>query len=193
MNSLPNTAGLVSRPSTAGSLHKYSRKGHSTDSRKGKPEEDSPGARRPLPCETRVHFADEVVNDGKYGKREEVRGPYKEDGVRRDGLGSSRKDREDGAKNEAHEDREQREDREPREPREGDERKSHDERDELIGEEDIEENDFGKKTEVSFKTGKSQIRYIEELEKLIQEERIRRIQAEEKFQKKSFTHRKKRN
>ena len=177
INSLPNTTGLVSRPSTAGSLQKYSRKGHSTDSKNRKLDETSPASKRPLPYETRVRFADEVVNYEKNGKREEGTGNYQEDCVKMDDLAGLVKENEDGGKN----------DRENGGNEGNENRDCFDDPIDLVGEEEIEEKDFGKKTEVSFRTSKSQIRYIEELEKLIQEERSRRIQAEEKFQKEHFT------
>ena len=161
INSLPQVSGVVSRPSTSGSLVSYTRRYQPAEEQR-KPEavEDPAKPLRPLKEEAKVSVRPKKDNERK--DEEKGQGELQDllviDHENRDGDGDSMLD----------------EDR--------------DKVDDLENPENLD-----RKTDMSFKTTSSQRRYIEELEKLLKEERIRRIEAEEKLERISTSHSKKRN
>ena len=159
INSLPQVSGVVSRPSTSGSLVSYTRRYQQAEELK-KPEvpEEPIKPSRPLKEEAKVSVRPKKDNEEKEKEKGELQDLLVLDNENRDGDGDSMVDED---------------------------------RDKV---EDLESPDNeDRKTEMSFKTTSSQRRYIEELEKLLKEERIRRIEAEEKLERISTSHSKQRN
>jgi hypothetical protein len=168
LNSFPQVSGLVTRPSTSGSLQGYSKKDHPSES-KTKDVLESPKKNRPLVQENRVKFV--------LGLKERE----KNEGSLKSELKVQEKDLGQGGTKEIVKNHLE---------LDGDMENLDLNKDEEIGKGDCEvEEDLDRRTEDSLKTTSSKIRYIEELERLLREERIRRIQAEEKLQKISPSHR----
>lgn len=177
VNNLVQASGIVSRPSTSGSLMNYSRRSFGEDRKKdsfkedrtkeGRNEEEVEKAKRPLNSEerlvikTRRHREKDSVSEARSSVDGEKRNKNKDKGGNKnkdedeekigsdqEGLGEANEDLENQSGSES----------------------------ELEKEKEKEEAD--RVTEVSFKTTSSQRRYIEELEQMLREERIRRIKAE---------------
>lgn len=159
INSLPQVSGLVSRPSTSGSLTSYTRRFNVPEEvKRPDPVEEVQKPSRPLKEEIKVSVK---------GKKDELKSKENEknDGELQDLLIINH-DKEDG------------EDKEELEQEEND----------VVDELEKRDLEEDRKTEVSFKTTSSQRRYIEELEMMLKQERIKRIDAEEKLQRLSTSH-----
>lgn len=162
INTLPQVSGVVSRPSTSGSLVSYNRRYQPVEeARKPEVVEEPARSIRPLKEEVKVSVRPKRENEKK--DDDKVQGELQDllviDHENKDGDGDSMVDDE--------------------------------EKDKVDDLENL-PNDEDRKTEMSFKTTSSQRRYIEELENLLKEERIRRIEAEEKLDRISTSHSKKR-
>jgi hypothetical protein len=165
VNNLQQAPGILSRPSTSGSLVHYNRRLGSADDRKEvekEPAEEAPKQNRSVNNEGKVvvkrrRVRDKEKDEEKERKKEEVVDRLVVEEEKEGG-----EEEEEGEKEEKSEDGEGREN-------DGEEGEG-------------KEEEVDRKTEASFKTTSSQHRYIEELEKMLRMERIRRIEAEDKLQ-----------
>lgn len=165
INSLPQVSGIVSRPSTSGSLTSYARKFNPIEENKRlEPIEEVKKSSRPLKEETKIA----------------VKGKKDENLIRQELKGKDNEKGEEGLQDllVIDHDKEGAEDGDEMEGEEND----------VVDELKESENEEDRKTEVSFKTTSSQRRYIEELEMLLKQERIKRIEAEDKLQRISTSH-----
>jgi hypothetical protein len=157
-NNTVQAPGVVSRPSTSGSLVTYNRRPLNEEKKEQVEELKS---QRPVASENIVTVKKKKHRETERNKEVEFKDNETEKVIEND------KDLENNDKD-ALEDKE-----------------DYSENDSDI-EKNQEEND--KVTEVSFKTTSSQKRYIEELETLLKEERLRRIKAEGELQRLSSRH-----
>ena len=169
---------IASRPSTSGSLINYSRRSFGREeNRKEVQEEEAVKSSRPLNSETNaakkrrykekdnnLKETEKNVEDGKEIDKDKIN----EKNMDEDGIVL-----EEGIEDD-----------------ENQKRNKDEEDDDNDNEGEIKE-DADKITEVSFKTTSSQKRYIEELEQLLRDERMRRIKAEGELERLSTRHGKK--
>ncbi|OMJ67566.1 hypothetical protein SteCoe_35220 [Stentor coeruleus] len=181
INNAVQSSGIVSRPTTSGSLKGYTHRNYfkeEPDKKEIKPEED-PKNHRPLNNESKTVIKKRRIYDANIEK-------IKPEEDRLIIENRSNLDDENNKENE----------NELNQKDQGSEVNNTDEagseNEDTILDENLHE-DPDKKTEVSFKTTSSQQRYIEELERLLKEERLKRIYAEDKLQRLSTSHSKKRN
>ena len=162
INSLPQVTGVVSRPSTSGSLVSYTRRYQPAEEAR-KPEVAEEAARPVRPLKEEVRVSVRPKRDNEKRDEDKAQGELQDllviDHEKKDGDGDSMVD---------------------------------DEENDRVDDLENHPVDEERKTEASFKTTSSQRRYIEELENLLKEERIRRIEAEEKLDRISTSHSKKR-
>lgn len=179
INNAVQSSGIVSRPTTSGSLKSYTHRNYFKEDpvkKEIKPEED-PKNHRPLNNESKLVLKKRRIYDVN---NEKVK-------PEEDRLATEDRGNLDNENNKEKEENELNQDDQISENDEGDS-----ENEDKILDEKLQE-DPDKKTEVSFKTTSSQQRYIEELERLLKEERLKRIHAEDKLQRLSTSHSKKRN
>ena len=165
---------LVSRPTTSGSLRTYTRRSFASEEhKKDQQVEEQPKTSRPLNFESKGIVSNRRVRHRDLDRNSEIE--------KIKGAGDDKakeKIEEEDEKN--HVDFENLEgDKENGSQENSDDEHSKEEADRV--------------TEVSFKTTSSQKKYIEELENLLKEERMKRIKAEDKLQRVTSSHSKKRS
>ena len=172
---------LVSRPTTSGSLRTYTRRSFASEEhKKDQQVEEQPKTSRPLNFESKGIVSNRRVRHRDLDRNSEIE--------KIKGAG------DDKAKEKIEEEDENKEKEEERnhvdfENLEGDKENGSQEN----SDDEHSKEEADRVTEVSFKTTSSQKKYIEELENLLKEERMKRIKAEDKLQRGTSSHSKKRS
>ena len=171
---------VVSRPTTSGSLRTYTRRSFvSEENKKDQQVEEQGKTNRPLNSENKVVVKKRRVRDRDFDKNSEI------------GRGRPGDDKTKEVIEEGDESKEGEEDRDhvDIENFEGDKENGSQEN----SDDENSKEEADRVTEVSFKTTTSQRRYIEELENLLKEERLKRIKAEDKLERITTSHSKRRS